>query len=170
MKGHQVLMKISIVVAVAENGVIGKDNQLPWRLSSDLKHFKKLTTGHAVLMGRKTYESIGRPLPKRTNLIVTRNTEYQAAGCEVFTSIEQALEFAQKANETEVFVIGGAQIYQQIMPQVDTVYLTKVKAEVVGDAYFDLSLLDEFKVVDTQSLPVGEKDEFAFDIVKMERS
>ena len=170
MKGHQVLMKISIVVAVAENGVIGKDNQLPWRLSSDLKHFKKLTTGHAVLMGRKTYESIGRPLPKRTNLIVTRNTEYQAAGCEVFTSIEQALEFAQKANETEVFVIGGAQIYQQIMPQVDTVYLTKVKAEVVGDAYFDLSLLDEFKVIDTQSLPVGEKDEFAFDIVKMERS
>ena len=162
-------MKISIVVAVAENGVIGKDNQLPWRLSSDLKHFKKLTTGHAVLMGRKTYESIGRPLPKRTNLIVTRNQDYQAAGCEVFTSIEQALKFAQKSNETEIFIIGGAQIYQQILPQVNTVYLTKVKTEVVGDAYFDLSLLDQFTTVSVESMAVGEKDEFAFDIVKMER-
>ncbi|HAS41962.1 MAG TPA: diacylglycerol kinase [Microscillaceae bacterium] len=161
-------MKISIVVAVAENGVIGKNNQLPWRLSSDLKHFKKLTTGHAVLMGRKTYESIGRPLPKRTNLIVTRNQAYQAAGCEVFTSIDQALEFAQKSNETEVFIIGGAQIYQQILPKVDTVYLTKVKAEVVGDAYFDLRLLDQFKTVNTESVAAGEKDEFAFEIVEME--
>ncbi|OJJ19409.1 diacylglycerol kinase [marine bacterium AO1-C] len=162
-------MKISIVVAVAENGVIGKDNQLPWRLSSDLKHFKKLTTGHAVLMGRKTYESIGKPLPKRTNLIITRNEAYQAAGCEVFASIEHALEFAQKSGEDEVFVIGGAQIYQQVLPQVNTVYLTKVKAEVVGDAYFDLSLLNQFQTINTESIAVGEKDEYAFDIVEMER-
>lgn len=166
-------MKISIVVAVAENGVIGKNNQLPWRLSSDLKHFKKLTTGHAVLMGRKTYESIGKPLPKRTNLIITRNEAYEAPGCDVFTTIEQALDFAKSATVNdagnEVFVIGGAQIYQQIIPQVDTVYLTKVKAEVEGDAYFDLALLDQFKVINTQNVSADEKNEYDFDIMEMSR-
>ena len=126
-----------------------------------------------VLMGRKTYESIGKPLPKRTNLIITRNEAYEAPGCEVFTTIGQALEFAKSTTsgdeENEVFVIGGAQVYQQILPQVDTVYLTKVKAEVEGDAYFDLSLLDQFTVVDTQNILADEKNEYDFDILEMSR-
>lgn len=163
-------MHISIVVATAENGVIGIENRLPWRLSSDLKNFKKLTSGHAILMGRKTYESIGKPLPKRRNLVISRDPAYQAEGCEVFQSIEAAIEAAQAQNETEVFVIGGAQIYRQVLPKADKIYLTRVKAAVEGDAFFEIDHLDQWKEVDTQVFAAGEKDEYDFEVVELQRS
>lgn len=163
-------MKISIVVAIAQNGAIGIENKLPWRLSSDLKHFKRLTSGHAILMGRKTYQSIGKPLPKRTNLVVTRDKNYTAAGCEVFLSIDAALDLAKERGETEIFVIGGAQIYNQVLPKADKIYLTKVKANIEGDAFFEIKNLEEWKVINSQSFEAGEKDQYNFDIVEMERA
>lgn len=158
-------MKVSIVVAIAENGVIGIDNGLPWRLSSDLKNFKKLTSGHTILMGRKTYESIGKPLPKRRNLVISRDPAYIAEGCEVFQSIEVALEAAKA--DSEVFVIGGAQIYRQVLPKADKIYLTRVKAEVKGDAFFEIENLDQWQVVSTQAFAAGEKDEYDFEVVEL---
>src|SRR6188472_2703937 len=114
---------LSAIVAMAENRVIGKNNQLPWHLPADLKHFKTITTGHPILMGRKTHESIGKPLPNRQNIILTRDSNYVAAGCTVVTSVKAAL---QKAESPEVFIIGGAEIYRQLLPQVQRLYLTIV--------------------------------------------
>lgn len=163
-------MKISIVVAIAQNGIIGIENKLPWRLSSDLKHFKRLTSQHAILMGRKTYESIGKPLPQRTNLVVTRNVAYKAEGCEVFQTIGEALDFARRSGESELFVIGGAQIYRQLLPKADKIYLTKVKADVTGDASFEIPNQEAWRIINTQHFAASEKDQYDFDIVEMERA
>ena len=109
-------MRVSIIVAVAKHRVIGKENKLPWHLPEDLKHFKELTMGHPVLMGRKTYESIGKPLEGRTNIVVTKNHEYQAAGCLVAASLSHALSIASESpGSNEVFVIGGAEVYRQAL-------------------------------------------------------
>src|SRR5437868_6783924 len=118
---------ISAIVAMAENRVIGKNNQLPWRMPADLQHFKAITTGHPILMGRKTYESIGRPLPNRTNIIMTRDATYTAAGCEVVTSIDEALQRANDLHSHEIFIIGGAEIYHQLMPRIQRLYLTIIQ-------------------------------------------
>lgn len=126
---------LAFVVAAAENGVIGRDNQLIWHLPADLKHFKQLTQGHPVVMGRRTYESIGRPLPNRTNIVVTRQTDWQADGCETAQSVPAALERASQLDE-EVFVIGGAEIYRQALPAADTIYLTEVHHSFEGDVTF----------------------------------
>lgn len=123
---------VSLVVAVARNGVIGRDNDLPWRLPDDLKRFKAVTLGKPVVMGRKTYESIGRPLPGRENRIVTRQPGLRIEGCRVFQRLEDALAGA----EEEIMVIGGAQIYAEALPLADRLYLTEVDAEAEGDARF----------------------------------
>lgn len=125
---------ISLIVAMAENRVIGKDNALPWRLPADLQHFRRLTTGHPIIMGRRSYESIGRPLPERTNIVVTRRTDYAAPGCVVADSIDAAISRAEGAKE--IFVIGGADIYSQTLRFADRIYLTLVHAQVEGDARF----------------------------------
>ena len=127
-------MRLSIVVAMDSNRLIGKDNGLPWHLPADLAFFKKLTTGNTILMGRKTFDSIGRPLPNRCNIIITRNADIEIAGCEVVNSIEKALSLVQ--SETEVMVIGGAKLYQQILPIADRLYITQVEGEFDGDTYF----------------------------------
>ena len=126
---------LAFVVAASENRVIGRDNQLIWHLPADLKHFKQLTQGHPIIMGRRTYESIGRPLPNRTNIVVTRQMDWQADGCETAHSVPEALERAAQLDE-EVFVIGGAEIYQQALPAADTIYLTEVHHEFEGDVLF----------------------------------
>ncbi|HEX8424733.1 dihydrofolate reductase [Hymenobacter sp.] len=126
---------VAFVVAAAENGVIGRDNQLIWHLPADLKHFKQLTQGHPVVMGRRTYESIGRPLPNRTNIVITRQADWQAEGCEVAPSVPAALERARQFDE-EVFVIGGAEIYRQALPAADLIYLTEVHHSFEGDVFF----------------------------------
>ncbi|WP_303311986.1 dihydrofolate reductase [Hymenobacter sp. BT730] len=126
---------IALIVAVAENNVIGRNNQLLWHLPDDLKHFKQLTLGHPIIMGRRTYESIGRPLPGRTNIVVTRQQDWQAPGVTTAFSVPEALEAAGKLDE-EVMVIGGGEIYQQALPAVDVIYLTEVHHHFEGDAYF----------------------------------
>lgn len=125
--------EIVFVVAVARNGVIGRDNALPWRLKADLAHFKRTTLGHPILMGRKTWESLGRPLPGRRNLVVTRNANYVAEGAEVFTDPHAAIA---AAGADAVHVIGGAELYRNLLDQVDRLVLTEVDANVAGDAYF----------------------------------
>lgn len=125
--------EIVFVVAVARNGVIGRDNALPWRLKADLAHFKRTTLGHPILMGRKTWESLGRPLPGRRNLVVTRNADYVAEGAEVFTCPNAAIAAAEA---DAVHVIGGAELYRNLLDQVDRLVWTEVDADVAGDAYF----------------------------------
>lgn len=124
---------ISVIVAVAQNGTIGDKNALLWHISEDLKHFKNITTGHPVVMGRKTYESLGRPLPNRVNVVVSRQVG-EIPGCRVVRSLEEAL--ALFPQEEEVFVIGGAQIYAQAMPLADRFYLTRVMHDYAGDTCF----------------------------------
>jgi dihydrofolate reductase len=125
---------LALVVAAAKNGVIGKDGKLPWRIPEDLKHFKRVTLGHAVIMGRKTWESIGKPLVERRNIVVTRDSTLQIPGVEVVTSIDDALERAREHDE-EPRVIGGAEIYRLTLPLATRIYLTEVDRDVEGDAF-----------------------------------
>lgn len=130
-------MKVSLIAALSENRVIGINNKLPWHISEDLKRFKTLTNGHPVIMGRKTYESIGRPLPNRTNIIITRDTDFAADGCTVVHSLDEAIEKAKTSQgSNEVFVIGGGQIFTQVLGRADRLYLTLVHTTLDGDAYF----------------------------------
>lgn len=126
--------QVSLIVAVAKNGVIGHNNTLPWHLPEDLKHFRALTTGHHIIMGRKTYESLGRLLPGRTTVIVTRNSDYQLAGALIAHSLQDAIDLCK--NDAEAFVIGGAELYQQALTCVDKLYVTEVDLTPAGDAYF----------------------------------
>lgn len=128
---------ISIVVAISEgNRAIGKDNKLPWHIPEDLKRFKNITSGHPIIMGRKTFESIGRPLPNRTNIIITRDPSYQAENCVVVSSIEEAIQVATSYDNDEIFIIGGGEIFKQALPFVDKLYLTVVKGNIQGDVFF----------------------------------
>ena len=129
-------MKISCIVAIANNNVIGKDNQIPWYLPNDLKYFKKVTLNHHILMGRNCFESIGRALPKRTNVIITRNMYYTVSSCLITHSIGEALSLAEENGEEEAFIIGGGKIYEQTIDLWDKLYLTKVDLDVKGDVYF----------------------------------
>lgn len=128
---------VSIVVAIAEqNRAIGKDNQLPWHIPEDLKRFKQITSGHPIIMGRKTFESIGRPLPNRTNIIITRDPSYQVENCVVVNSLEKAITYASTIDQDEIFVIGGGQIFKEALPITDKLYLTVVKGNIEGDVFF----------------------------------
>lgn len=129
-----VATRISLIAAMAENRVIGANNALPWRLPADLKHFRRLTSGHHIIMGRRNYESIGKPLPDRTNIVITRNADYRAPGCLVRNSIEEAL--AAVRDDSEVFIIGGAEIYRQVLDRADRLYLTLIHSNIQGDTYF----------------------------------
>jgi len=128
--------KISLIAAIAENSALGKDNKLIFRISEDLKRFKELTSGHPIIMGRKTFESIGRALPNRTNIIVTRDKDFKAEGCEVVHSVEEGIEAAGKVEKNEVFIIGGGQIYRQAIKFADKLYLTVVEGRPEADTYF----------------------------------
>lgn len=127
-------MSLSLIVAMARNRVIGRANGLPWRLPADLKHFKALTLGKPVIMGRKTFASIGKPLPDRHNIVVSRDPQFSASGVSIAHSLEDALQQAQPA--AEVMLIGGAQLYAQALPRAQRIYLTLIDADVAGDAYF----------------------------------
>ncbi|MCB9191112.1 MAG: dihydrofolate reductase [Flavobacteriales bacterium] len=140
---------ISMIVAADENNVIGKDNQLIWHLPDDLKFFKRMTSGHAIIMGRHTFESVGKPLPNRTNIIITRDKEYRAEGCVVVNSLEAALDKAYEV-DPDPFIVGGEQIYRLALPLANTVYLTRVHHEFVGDRHFP-ELGQEWQ--ETESVP-----------------
>ena len=128
-------MKISLIVAMASNRVIGDNGAMPWHLSADLKKFKQITTGFPIIMGRKTYQSIGKPLPNRTNIIISGNPQYQPEGCVVFNNIDNALTHACQLAE-QVFIIGGSTLYQTLLPFVDTLYITQIHQEFSGDTWF----------------------------------
>ena len=158
-------MIISFVVAVSENGVIGRDNGMPWRLSTDLQRFKKLTLGKPVVMGRKTWESLGRPLPNRTNIVITRDANYTAEGALVVPSIDEALiageEAALAAGVDEICIIGGAQIYAQAMDKATHLHVTHIDASIDGDAFFGPIDPQDWKVTSEEHVPAGEKDNYA---------
>lgn len=124
---------ISMIFAMDRNRLIGNDNKLPWRLPADLAYFKKTTLGHLILMGRKTFESLGKPLPGRKNVILTRDRSYKAPGCELIHSLD---ELQQYISDQEIFVIGGANIYEQLLPMANRLYITHIDAEFEGDSYF----------------------------------
>ncbi|QNR23061.1 dihydrofolate reductase [Croceimicrobium hydrocarbonivorans] len=127
-------MNLTLIAAMAQNRVIGKDNDLIWHFPEDLKRFKKLTSGHAIIMGRKTYESLGRPLPNRKNIVITRQADYKAEGCLMASNMESAIELAKEDNQP--FIVGGAEIYKQALPFAKTIELTLIKADYEGDTYF----------------------------------
>lgn len=159
--------EIILIAAVAENGVIGRDNALPWRLKGDLAHFKNTTSGHPVLMGRKTWESLGRPLPGRRNMVITRDPDYLASGAEVFTSPEAAIE---AVGGGKAFVIGGAEIYRQLLDRADALILTEVRAAVDGDAHFPNFDRGTFVERARSSHTADADNQFAFDFVEYRRA
>jgi dihydrofolate reductase len=152
-------MILSCIAAVAENGVIGRGDALPWRLSADLKRFKELTTGHVLIMGRKTFASIGRPLSNRTSIVLTRDPAYRQPGVVVVHSLEEALERCR--DEQEVFAIGGAAVFREALPRAQRLYLTRVHAEVAGDVRFPDETLEGWERIEQTSLPADEKNEYA---------
>lgn len=158
---------ISIIVAIAENGVIGDKNALLWNIKEDMRRFRTTTTGHPVIMGRKTFESIGRPLPKRTNVVITRgDTTFE--GCEVAHSLEEAI--AMFPAEEEIFIIGGAQIYAQALPLADRLYLTIVHSDYEGDTSFPEINYSEWREVSRQEFERGEEYDSPFTFIDLERA
>ena len=160
-------MKISIVVAMAENRVIGRDNGLPWHLPADLRHFKTITMGKPIIMGRKTWESIGRPLPGRTNIVVTRAADYTADGCVVVHSIDEAL--AAAAGFEEAMVIGGAEFYRQVLPQASTLYLTLVHDTFEGDTFFPELDMQQWQEIERQDFHADGNNPHAHSFIRLER-
>ena len=155
-------MKNSVIVAISDNNVIGKDNSLLWHLSADMKFFKEKTTGHHIIMGRKTFESMGkRLLPNRTTIVITRNKDYEMPeGGIVASSLVDALEKAE--NDTEVFIIGGAQIYQMAIPFANTMYITRVHHTFDGDAFFPEYDKSQWKLVSSETNKADEKNEYDY--------
>jgi dihydrofolate reductase len=151
---------LTIIVAVADHGVIGSGNRLPWRLPDDLKRFKALSLGKPVVMGRKTYDSIGRPLPGRSNIVVSRQRDLQIAGCTVVPSLAEAMTAAGPA--PEVVIVGGADIYRQVLPQVTTIHLTRVHAGIAGDVHFPQLAENEWREVAREYHPADERHAHAF--------
>ncbi|MDH3934569.1 MAG: type 3 dihydrofolate reductase [Gammaproteobacteria bacterium] len=160
-------MKISIVVAMDANGVIGRGNELPWHLPADLQHFKKTTMGKPILMGRKTHESIGRPLPGRTNIVITRDSGYQAKGCVVVNSIDAAMQAA--GEQDEIMVIGGAEFYRQVLAHTSTIYLTRIHASVDGDTVFPELNATDWREVERSDQSADEKNPYDYSFIRLER-
>jgi dihydrofolate reductase len=159
--------RVSVIAALARNRVIGIENRLPWRLPEDLAHFKALTLDHPILMGRKTFESLGRPLPRRTNIVITRNAGYRPDGCLVADSIPAAIALCDDADE--LFFIGGAELYAQAIPLADRLYLTEVDIEAAGDAWFPEYDRGAFGEASRESHKGEKGDALNFDFVMYER-
>ncbi|MDX1537010.1 type 3 dihydrofolate reductase [Arsukibacterium sp.] len=162
-------MKVAMIAAMANNRVIGKDNQMPWHLPADLKHFKAVTLGKPVLMGRKTFQSIGRPLPGRRNLVISRTLPDDPQGVEWFANVEQAL--AAVADDAEVMVIGGGEIYRQCLPLADTLYLTEIELTTDGDAYFpDYQAAANWRLVTEQQHTADAVNPYPYRFITLQRN
>jgi dihydrofolate reductase len=161
-------MKISLIAAIAENGVIGRNNDLPWRIRDDTRFFMHKTLGHHVIMGRRNYEAMGKPLPRRPNLVISRNPLFHAE-CPVLPTLEAALDCARAAKEEEAFVIGGAHIYALALPVADVFYRTRVLAQVPGDVYFPPFDESEWDVQEDTRHAASERNEHAFVIETLTR-
>lgn len=166
-------MQLALIVAQSDNRVIGRNNALPWHLPEDLKYFKSVTMGKVIIMGRKTYESIGRPLPGRTNLVVSRDPDYRAEGITVVNSLVQAVEQAEAVSaingEEEALIIGGANLYEQALPQVQRLYLTQVHHQVNGDAFFPELEMDQWQQLSRQDFPAVEPNPYDYSFIVLER-
>ncbi len=160
-------MSLSIVVAMDENRLIGKDNKLPWHLPADLAYFKKITTGKSIVMGRKTYDSIGRPLPNRRNIVISRNSKTLITGCEVLTSIDEVLSTTK--DEDEVMIIGGASLCEQLLPQVSRLYITKIEGEFDGDVYFPEYDESDWRQVICESHLPDASNQYPYHFLVLER-
>ncbi len=157
----------SLVVAMARNRVIGRDNALPWRLPEELAHFKRVTMGHPIVMGRRTWESIGRPLPGRQNIVVTRTPGYAAPGCTVVESLEAAWQAA--GNAGEVCVIGGTTLFEETLPMADRIHLTEVEAEVAGDTWFPAFDRSQWSEREVARHPADARHAYPFRILQLDR-
>ncbi len=166
-------MSIALIVAASENNVIGRHNQLPWYLPGDLAYFKAITMTKPVIMGRKTYESIGKPLPGRDNIVITRNADYPAVGIKVVASLQAAIELAQSLllvnGGEEIMVIGGAEIYRQALPMVERVYLTRVHRHIEGDAFFPELAAEQWQEVAREDIAAAEPNPFDFSYLVLDR-
>jgi dihydrofolate reductase len=162
-------MILSIIVALDEAGGIGQRGRLPWRLPDDLSRFRSLTMGHHIIMGRKTYNSIGRPLPGRTMLVVTHQPDFAAPGCQVVPSLQAGIILAQQAGENELFAIGGGELYAQALPLAERLYLTRVLARLEADVFFPAINPAEWQVLETRPHPADEKHAYAFYFETLER-
>ncbi len=160
-------MKISLIVAMASNRAIGLNNEMPWHLSADLKKFKQITMGAPILMGRKTYESIGRPLPGRANIIISRNVAYKQAGCVVYNTIEAAIDACQHYDE--IFVIGGATFYEAMLPVADRLYLTEINKAFDADTFFPIINKDEWREVAREDITDDPTVDFSYSFITLER-
>ena len=160
-------MKLALIVATDEAGLIGKNNDLPWRLSADLQYFKRITMGKPIIMGRKTHESIGRPLPGRDNIIITSDREYQAEGCIVTHSITEALEACQGAEQA--MIMGGSSLYEQCLPMVDMIYLTQVHATLEGDTWFPEWVKNAWQCISEGKHPADDKNEYPYSFMIYQR-
>lgn len=167
------MIKVSLIVAAAENGTIGKDNDMPWKISSDLKYFKKITMNKPVIMGRKTFQSIGKPLPGRANIVITRDTTFTQEGVITAHSVEMALDVARGMadvkKEKEIMVIGGAQIYALTLPIADRLYLTRIHASIDGDAHFPELNEKEWLEYSRGDMIAGEKDSHDYSFIVLDR-
>ena len=161
-------MKLSIIVAMASNHAIGLNNEMPWHLSADLKKFKKITMGSPILMGRKTYESIGRPLPGRNNIIISRNSAYTQQGCLVFNSIEEAISDCQKYDE--IFIIGGASFYEAMLPKAHCLYLTQINKSFEADTYFPSINKDEWREIAREDIDNDPSVDFSYSFLTLEKT
>jgi dihydrofolate reductase len=161
---------ISLIAAVSSNGVIGRAGTLPWRLPADLKYFRRITTGHTIVMGRKNYEDIGRPLPDRNNVVLTRDPDFSAPGCSVVHSLDEALACA--GTDPEIFFIGGAELYRQILPHADRLYLTRVLATIEGDTYFPDFDESEWELVRSEPRQADDANPYpvSFDVLERRRN
>lgn len=166
-------MRLAAIVAQAKNRVIGNQNRLPWHLPEDLKYFKSVTLGKPIIMGRKTFDSIGRPLPGRTNIVVTRDPNYRSEGVEVVHSLDQAIEHAEQLvlinGGDEAMIIGGAELYTQALPRLDRLYLTQVHADVEGDAQFPAFDMGDWLELGRQDYQPSGCNPFAYSFVVLER-
>ena len=160
-------MILSIIVAMDRLGTIGRDNGLPWHLSADLKRVKAITMGKPIIMGRKTHESIGKPLPGRENLVISRNTGYQSEGCSIFSGVDAALEYCQYHHE--VIIMGGAELYRQTLPLAARIYLTEVHADVDGDTFFPPYKPEQWRETARSDFNADEKNEFDYSFVVLDR-
>ena len=164
-------MRVSIIAAVSTNGVIGLANGLPWCQPTDLKRLKSLTMGHHYIQGRKTYDTVGRPLPGRINIVITRQADFAPEGIVVVHSLEDALRVAEQAGDPEPFVAGGAQIFEQALHRADRMYLTRVHAEVEGDTFFpEFDDVSEWQLVDAEHYDADEKNQYPFSFLTYERA
>jgi len=162
-------MRLSIIVAIADNGVIGRDNDLPWRLSADLQRFKALTMGHHLLLGRKTFDSIGADLPGRTMVVISRGQPSLPAGVFLASSLEEAVELARAHGDDEAFIAGGAEIYAQALPAADRLYLTRVHADCEGDTLFPPWRESEWQEVSREDYPADARNAHPHSFLVYER-